>query len=92
MSEILVRQYPEICAANANLKFRNIEINKPSNPLKVIILGELYSLIDNNTTYNSERKLIKMGRKVVLVQECKLVKNGQRKLENSFRRSEYAGH
>ena len=42
-------------------KFRNIEINKPSNPLKVIILGELYSLIDNNTTYNSERKLIKMG-------------------------------
>ncbi|UKI27443.1 MAG: hypothetical protein L6V91_02110 [Bacilli bacterium] len=24
-------------------------------------MGELYSLIDNNTTYNSERKLIKMG-------------------------------
>ena len=29
-------------------KFENIEINKPNNRLKVIILGELFSLIDNN--------------------------------------------
>ena len=30
-------------------KFRNILINKPTNPLRVAILGELYSLIDANT-------------------------------------------
>ena len=42
-------------------KFRNILINKPTNPLRVAILGELYSLIDANTTYNSERKIMKMG-------------------------------
>ena len=28
-------------------KFRNIKINKPSNPLKVRIVGELFSLIDS---------------------------------------------
>ena len=32
-------------------KFRNILINKPTKPLRVAILGELYSLIDANTTY-----------------------------------------
>ena len=42
-------------------KFRNIDIDKPDNPLRVAILGELYSLIDSNTTYNSERKVMKMG-------------------------------
>lgn len=42
-------------------KFRNIKINKPSNPLKVRIVGELFSLIDSNTSFNVERKLIKMG-------------------------------
>ena len=42
-------------------KFRNILINKPIKPLRVAILGELYSLIDANTTYNSERKIMKMG-------------------------------
>ena len=42
-------------------KFRNILINKPTKPLRVAILGELYSLIDANTTYNSERKIMKMG-------------------------------
>lgn len=42
-------------------KFKNISIDKPSLALRVVILGELYSLIDSNTTYNSERKLIKMG-------------------------------
>ena len=42
-------------------KFRNIKINKPSNPLKVRIVGELFSLIDLNTSFNVEKKLIKMG-------------------------------
>ena len=42
-------------------KFRNILINKPTKPLRVAMLGELYSLIDANTTYNSERKIMKMG-------------------------------
>ena len=42
-------------------KFRNIKIYKPSNPLKVRIVGELFSLIDSNTSFNIERKLIKMG-------------------------------
>ena len=42
-------------------KFKSISICKPDNPLRVAILGELYSLIDANTTYNSERKIMKMG-------------------------------
>lgn len=42
-------------------KFKNISINKETNHFKVAILGELYSLIDANTSYNTERKLIKMG-------------------------------
>ena len=42
-------------------KFRNIKINKPSKPLRVRIVGELFSLIDSNTSFNIERKLIKMG-------------------------------
>lgn len=42
-------------------RFRNIVINKDKNCLKVAVLGELFSLIDSNTTYNSERKLMKMG-------------------------------
>ena len=42
-------------------KFKNIKINKPSNPLKVRIVGELFSLIDSNTSFNVEKKLIKMG-------------------------------
>ena len=42
-------------------KFKKIEINKSDKPLRVAILGELYSLIDSNTTYNTERKLMKMG-------------------------------
>ena len=42
-------------------KFRNIKINKSSNPLKVRIVGELFSLIDSNTSFNVEKKLIKMG-------------------------------
>ena len=42
-------------------KFRNIEIKKDNDFLKVMIVGELYSLIDFNTSYNTERKLMKMG-------------------------------
>ena len=42
-------------------KFKSIKINKPDTCLKVTIIGELYSLIDANTSYNTERKLIKMG-------------------------------
>ena len=42
-------------------KFRNIKIDKPSNHLKVRIVGELFSLIDSNTSFNIEKKLIKMG-------------------------------
>lgn len=45
-------------------KFRNIEIIKNDNHLKVMIVGELYSLIDANASYNIERKLIKMGAQV----------------------------
>ena len=42
-------------------KFKKIAIDKPKDHLRVAILGELYSLIDDNTSYNTERKLIKMG-------------------------------
>ena len=42
-------------------KFKNIDIKKDDNHLKVMILGELCSLIDSATSYNTERKLIKMG-------------------------------
>ena len=42
-------------------KFRNIDINKPNKPRRVRIVGELFSLIDSNTSFDIERKLIKMG-------------------------------
>jgi len=42
-------------------KFKDIEIKKDNNNLKVMILGELYSLIDSSASYNTERKLMKMG-------------------------------
>lgn len=42
-------------------KFRNIEIKKDDNYLKVMILGELYSLIDSTASLEVERKLMKMG-------------------------------
>lgn len=42
-------------------KFKNIEIKKNDNCLKVMIIGELYSLIDATSSYNTERKLMKMG-------------------------------
>lgn len=45
-------------------KFRDIEVNKNNDDLKVMILGELYSLIDSTSSYNTERKLIKMRMEV----------------------------
>lgn len=42
-------------------KFKNIKLNKEDNHLKVMLLGELYSLIDTNSSCNIERKLMKMG-------------------------------
>lgn len=42
-------------------KFRSVEIKKGDIHLKVMILGELYSLIDSTSSYNTERKLMKMG-------------------------------
>ncbi|MGM9882369.1 MAG: hypothetical protein ACI31S_05955 [Bacilli bacterium] len=42
-------------------KFKSIKVNKNNNCLKVMFVGELYSLIDANTSYNAERKLMKMG-------------------------------
>lgn len=44
--------------------FKNIEINKKDNCLKVLIVGELYSLIDSASSLDTERKLIKMGTEV----------------------------
>ena len=49
------------CYFRYKRKFKKILVKKPDNPLRVMILGELYSLIDANTTYNAERKIIKMG-------------------------------
>lgn len=46
---------------NYKKRFRNIEIKREHNSLKVMILGELYSLIDYAASYNTERKLMKMG-------------------------------
>lgn len=46
---------------NYKKRFKNIEIKRDNNSLKVMILGELYSLIDYSASYNTERKLIKMG-------------------------------
>lgn len=46
---------------NYKKKFTNIELRRDEKCLKVMILGELYSLIDSSASYNTERKLIKMG-------------------------------
>lgn len=42
-------------------KFKKIPISKENNRIRVAIIGELYSLIDANASYDTERKLIKMG-------------------------------
>ncbi|MDO5568540.1 MAG: 2-hydroxyacyl-CoA dehydratase [bacterium] len=38
--------------------YKNIKINKPSNHLKVVMLGELYSLMEPYSSYNIEQKLM----------------------------------
>jgi len=42
-------------------RFRKIETRKEEDCLKVVILGELYSLIDSVSSFDVERKIIKMG-------------------------------
>lgn len=42
-------------------KFRKIEVKREKNCLKVMILGELFSLIDAVSSFDVERKIIKMG-------------------------------
>lgn len=44
--------------------FKNIEIDKPQDACRVMLLGELYSLIDSNASLGIERKLIKMGTEI----------------------------
>lgn len=42
-------------------EFKNIEINKPSNHLKVGIIGELYTVMEPFSNYNLEYELAKKG-------------------------------
>lgn len=41
--------------------FKNIEINKPSNPIKIGIIGELYTIMEPFSNYNLENKLLSSG-------------------------------
>lgn len=41
-------------------KFKKLAINKPSNYIKVKVLGELYTLMNDSASCNIEKKLIKM--------------------------------
>lgn len=41
--------------------FRNIEINKPENPIKVGIVGELYTLMEPFSNYFVEKELAQKG-------------------------------
>lgn len=42
-------------------QFKKIKINKPSNPLKVGIIGELYTIMEPFANYNIEYELAKKG-------------------------------
>ena len=42
-------------------KFKTIPINKPKNPLKVGVIGELYTVMEPCTNYNIEYELAKKG-------------------------------
>jgi len=44
-----------------NTLFRNIEINMPKNPIKVGIVGELYTLMEPFSNYFIEKELAKKG-------------------------------
>ena len=53
----------EITAAHtAGMKaFRSIPIDKPANPIRVGIVGELFTAIDQHSNLNTEDKLLAMG-------------------------------
>ena len=42
-----------------NKLFKKIKTNKPKNPLKVGIVGELYTVMENNSNHNIEKMLAK---------------------------------
>ena len=42
-------------------KFKNIEINKPKNPLRVGIVGEYYTIMDEYSNHYMEKELAKKG-------------------------------
>ena len=42
-------------------KFKNIKLNKPANPLKIGIIGELYTNMEYFSNYFLEKELAKMG-------------------------------
>ncbi|GIM30438.1 hypothetical protein CPJCM30710_31040 [Clostridium polyendosporum] len=44
-----------------NILFRNIEINKPKNPIKVGVVGELYVVMEPFSNYFIEKELAKKG-------------------------------
>jgi predicted nucleotide-binding protein (sugar kinase/HSP70/actin superfamily) len=44
-----------------NTLFRNIEINKPDNPMKVGVVGELYVIMEPFSNYFIEKELAKKG-------------------------------
>ncbi|WP_315074277.1 2-hydroxyacyl-CoA dehydratase [uncultured Clostridium sp.] len=44
-----------------NTLFRNLEINKPKNPIRVGIVGELYTSMEPFSTYFVEKELAKKG-------------------------------
>ena len=41
--------------------FKNIKINKPTNPIRIGIIGELYTIMEPFSNYNLEDKLISSG-------------------------------
>lgn len=45
-------------------KFKNLEIDKPKNPLKIGVIGELYTLMEPFSNYNLEIELAKMHMEV----------------------------
>ncbi len=42
-------------------KFKNLKINKPKNPLKVGIIGEYYTIMDEYSNHYMEKELAKRG-------------------------------
>lgn len=49
-------------AHNAGMAaMRALPTNKPANPIRVGIVGELYTAIDQDSNLNTERKLLKLG-------------------------------